>query len=270
LNLDHPGHLLWDCILPVFSLLDTFNLTEKELLLSEFGSERACDQEIMEILNLTSPVQRNAQLDIVGGTDGAQQSNLVCTANSANGMAWLTDHGLNGHGKLTSDFSSPVNMRRGPELLRFRNFLLKRWNLRTDTTGLKESKRVVFSILSSRSPERRFDFAEQIAAVKEKLPDVEVDGIAMWKHTWEQQAKIATETAVYVSIVGGGTSSAFFLPKGSSLILLSENFHMLDWDLWNNYAHIRVHWLPIPHMHRDTSLLVDLIRDELESLDDFQ
>lgn len=254
--------------MPVFSILDQFNLTDKKLLLTKIGNEKDCFKEVADILSFATPLQTNSEIDVHGGAT-ARKSNLVCTTNSANGMAWYTDHGLNGHGKLVSDFSTPVNVRRGPELVRFRNFLMRRWKIPTETEPIHR-KRVLFSILSSRSIDRRTDFAEQIAAVKERLPDVQVDGVAMWNYSWAEQARIASESVVYVSIVGGGTSSAFFLPKGSSLILFTQNRQMLDWDLWNNYAHLRVHWLSTPHLHNDTDLLVDLIQDELDSLASFR
>jgi hypothetical protein len=73
---------------------------------------------------------------------------------------------------------------------------------------------------------------------------------------------------------------ATFLPRGSSLILFYnpqggldfQNFKSnlkparLDWDLLNNAAHIRVHWLPITDMDsaENVELFVALIRHELK------
>ena len=74
--------------------------------------------------------------------------------------------------------------------------------------------------------------------------------------------------------------TATFLPKGATLILYYDddggfdfahdlNFTgdpaILDWDLFNNMAHLRVHWLPLGTMNTKAGYvtLAYLIRHEL-------
>jgi hypothetical protein len=40
----------------------------------------------------------------------------------------------------------------------------------------------------------------------------------------------------------------------------------LDFDLFNNYCQIRVHWMSLTTRLNDTDILMDLVRDELEIL----
>jgi hypothetical protein len=76
--------------------------------------------------------------------------------------------------------------------------------------------------------------------------------------------------------------TATFLPRGSSLIVyynhtggldfdtLKSNGSpaRLDWDLLNNAAHLRVHWLPITESMNEGSeleLFVRLVQHELRA-----
>jgi hypothetical protein len=249
------GHQLWDSILPIFALLDMFQLDGLKLLLTETGMKDDCSETVMQLLNLDQPLVRNDEIELEGA-----KSDLVCSHNSVNGMSGLTDHIVNGHGKSSDDFTNPVNVGRGPELMRFRNYLLKGWDLPINS---QPTKLVIFSILSSRAPNRRTDFKYQAVRVRDKLPEVQVECVATWNYTLEEQARIVSQAGVFVSIVGGGTAPAFWLPKGAALILYGDQSNMLDWDLWNNFANIRVHWLSMPRRDNDTDLLVDLIADEL-------
>lgn len=80
------------------------------------------------------------------------------------------------------------------------------------------------------------------------------------------QLQIASKTAIYISAVGGGTFPAYFLPKGATLILYGDRDMFLDFDLFNNYGQVRVHWMSLESRLNDTDILVDIIRDELEAL----
>jgi hypothetical protein len=71
-----------------------------------------------------------------------------------------------------------------------------------------------------------------------------------------------------------------FMPKGSSVIFYyledggiiygksSGKPARLDWDLFNNMAYLKVHWLPVGTMQTDadTKALLFLIQHELDSL----
>jgi hypothetical protein len=75
--------------------------------------------------------------------------------------------------------------------------------------------------------------------------------------------------------------TATFLPRGSSLIVFYNptgglDFDSLrpigsparlDWDLLNNAAHLRVHWIPTSSMNEDSDLelFVRLVQHELRA-----
>ncbi|KAL7559063.1 hypothetical protein ACA910_018417 [Epithemia clementina (nom. ined.)] len=87
-----------------------------------------------------------------------------------------------------------------------------------------------------------------------------------------------------VSVTGEGAIPAFFLPRGSTLILYYDDVRefvirgnqqkssrrpaMVDWDLWNHASHLNVHWLPLSSMESSESMtvLLSIVRNEVESL----
>lgn len=260
------GHLLWDSFLPIYTLLDMFRLTDKKLFLTEMPSRKGSCRPLMRqygpMMGMRGLPPITTKLKVANA-----QASLVCTRHSASGMGWLTDHGMNLHGVRPSDFENPHNIFRSSNLIGFRNYLLKNIGMKTPSV-LEKPHRVTFSILSSKDLDRRFDFSRQVQAVRTAVPDVEVQSIAMWNYTIDKQIEIATKSAVYISVGGGGTSPAFFLPEGASLILYGRVGERFDWDLWNNYAQVRTHWLTLSqNMENDTELLVDLVRAELEAIE---
>jgi hypothetical protein len=81
---------------------------------------------------------------------------------------------------------------------------------------------VSFSVNSSYAPERRIDFQDEIAAVA-NLPNIELEvNLPLAELSIAEQVAIASRTAIYISVVGGGTFPAFFLPRGASLILYGD------------------------------------------------
>jgi hypothetical protein len=91
--------------------------------------------------------------------------------------------------------------------------------------------------------------------------------VALWNYTFAQQVELALSTKIWISVAGGGTSSAWFLPQGASLIIYYTDRDYFDFGIWNNFAHLRVHWLSLGEENVD--LLVDLLRDQLDSFQDF-
>lgn len=146
--------------------------------------------------------------------------------------------------------------------------MLNNGGVRTET-ALTMPYLVVFSPFSSRRTNRRLDFKEQIAAVQSlKIANVQfrVRRPHLVSYPIMSQLEIASKTAIYISAVGGGTFPAYFLPKGATLILYGDRDMFLDFDLFNNYGQVRVHWMSLESRLNDTDILVDIIRDELEAL----
>ena len=107
---------------------------------------------------------------------------------------------------------------------------------------------------------------------------LEIYAFEMQDLALDQQVEVATESAIFVTVCGGGAVTATFLPPGSSLLVYYQTtggiVHgidnglpaRLDWDLINNAAHIRSHWLPLETMNstHDHDLLVKLVAHELD------
>ena len=91
---------------------------------------------------------------------------------------------------------------------------------------------------------------------------------------------IASKSTIFITGCGGGAVTSMFLPRGGSVFLyfledggLKDNRETatparLDWDLFNNLAYLKVHWLPKRTMHTETDLraLSFLVQHELDSI----
>jgi len=273
------GHQLWDNMLPIYTLLEIFGWTspDTKLFLTTMPRRggRQCDAFLDEFLPLMlgrghSSLHVTTSLmieQVAPHLNGSTSSTLVCAKHAASGMGWLTDHGLQQHDSQPKHALNPVNVGRGPNFRSFRNYVLRNGNmLPQHQRHLRKPLQVTFSILSSHNEGRRLDFGEQARAVRDAFGDrVRVERIAMWNYTLREQVEIVANISIFISTSGGGTAPAFFLPKGSSLILYDRD-NELDWDLWNNYADLRVHWVG-EHVN-NTDYLVDLVRDELETIEE--
>ena len=210
------------------------------------------------LFGLTSRTKHNRKLTVADA-----QSNFICASHGASGYGWLTDHGVSDHGWNPTDYHYPVNLGRGPELRRLRRYMIKNAHVPTNTK-LQPPYLITFSINSSHTPSRRIDFREEITAIA-NLPNIQFEGgLHLAGLSITEQITIASRTAIYISVVGGGTFPAYFLPQGASLILYGDKNMHLDFDLFNNYGQMRVHWMSLNSRQNDTALLLDLIRDELE------
>jgi hypothetical protein len=269
LNTCNPAHVLWDSWLPLYSLLDVFGLQEESLLISRYNSKSDCPSlnEALEA-DFGFP-NRTASHDAMPiSIPGAQSSKYVCGRHSAMGIGWLNDHGVSQHGWDASDLTFPVNVGRGPELQRFRARILRQMGLKDiDPVELRYlPPQVVFLHSSSRHKIRQLDFQEAIQSMKEFIPGTEVSEVDIGKPlNFKDMALIASNASIYVSAVGGATVGAFFLPKDASLILYGDKDMYLDFDLFNNFGHLRVHWLSVSSRQNDTQFLNELVRDELNS-----
>jgi hypothetical protein len=177
----------------------------------------------------------------------------------------------------------PHNLGRGANFAAFSNFLVH--NLLGDrvdplpslATTPATPLRVTFSILSSRDWDRRLNFTRQVQYLQEHWndkhddvddentpPPLQVEAHALWNMTLTEQVILARHSHIFVTVCGGGSMTATFLPPGTTLIVYYnptggfdfQSFSRtgraarLDWDLLNNAAHLRVHWLPIPSLQQ--------------------
>ena len=212
-----------------------------------------------------------------------RSSNYVCAPRGAAGLATLTDHGTKKfHGWMRDDYKITQNHGRGALLYEFRNFMLDNVGLlSSSTTGnaneigvpsttndLKPPYNIVFSVASSDIGSRNLDFIKQMDHLKQSFPAdlISVQSYVMKDLTVTEQVKVASEAAIFITICGGGAVTGMFLPKGAAVILYylehgGVEFGVktglpahLDWDLFNNLAHLRTHWLPTQTMDQRVDL----------------
>ena len=221
----------------------------------------------------------------------AKSSPLVCAPRGLAGLGMLTDHGFRDHGwnennTLNGYMIPPHNLGRGPNFALFAQMLTRNLFPQKSPDMLRLLSaappiQVTFSLLSSRDKDRRLDFGNQIAYLQQSLPSsmFRVTGRSLWEMTLHDQVQLVQGSHIFVTACGGGSMTATFLPRGSTLIMfynptggidfstlgsLPNQPARLDWDLLNNAGHIRVHWLPIAGMNDAASLalLKELILHE--------
>jgi hypothetical protein len=355
LNGANPGHLVWDDFLPMYTLLDMFQLLQP---LNDQNNDNDNDENIVhEMLPMRYVLPNNpnfvnesssrglwASCDwkkdkkelclkminkfkslLVGadypynwtttesyvfndniyntlkGESTTRQSDLICSKHGISGIGALTDHGTTKlHGWEPNDYKTLHNSGRGRQLYEFRNFMIRNVNLFdtndnntpkvTTITGrkrklLQRPYRVVFSQHSSDIGIRDLTFDKQIQAVKDSFSS---DLIQVANYTFKdlsvpEQISIVSNTAIYISLCGGGAVSGMFVPKGASILLYysehggidssRERFNympaLLDYDLFNSLTYVRVHWLPLSTVdtRRDVTTLIALIQHEIEKIE---
>lgn len=107
----NPGHLVWDDFLPLFTLLTSFDLLQKELVLIRYDLTLAQWASCQRQYTKCAPILKKflpligTQLDKTTNQNetalvlkGEQKSKYVCAPNGAAGLGMLSDHGLKLHG----------------------------------------------------------------------------------------------------------------------------------------------------------------------------
>jgi hypothetical protein len=297
-NANNPGHLLWDFLFPLFTLMELFFDANPQLLLTNLDTDciatrtkHACYKLTRKFLPLLG-IDPDSFVNTQGaelqsphddGETVARPSSYVCSTNAAIGIGTLTDHGIKKHGQLINDYQTVRNSGRGVAFWRFRNFMLANLGLR-DHNPRPAALVITFSINSSQNPSRSRDFTAQIQILQHMYPSdlVKVQAVELGRQPLEDQLSIILESSIFVSVIGGAASTAMFLQRNSCLILYfndQDDFvrdkrggstsmpAMLDWDFWNHASYLRVHWLPLSTMDTigDLGIFSRLIEAELES-----
>lgn len=285
------GHFVWDSLLPIYTLLSTFGLSENKLVLLRYALKgkplqytcedkfmEGCERNFKKLIPLVG-VRRSefsSTLDPVLSLTNERKSDYVCSSIGAAGIGYLTDHGKASHGKLASDYERMHNYGRGPVLFGFRDFILR--NLGMDLPARAETTtpiHITFSLHSSGRDHRNLDFTSQIAALEALSdPRVTVESYKFSDLSMEKEIEIVARSSILITACGGGAVSSMFLPRGASLVMFYAERKegianaKLDFDYVNNMGYVRTHWLPTKRMDEAQSLdaLTNLIQNELETL----
>eukprot|EP00980_Cylindrotheca_fusiformis_P026498 scaffold16300_cov150-Cylindrotheca_fusiformis.AAC.9 len=296
-NVNNPGHLLWDYWLPLYTLLEMFHLEDKALLLTTVEKKCIATERDLKCYKMTTKFlpllgvdpstfasTANSRLVPKDNPEARPSSSLICAKQAVAGIGMLTDHGINKHGQNLRDYERPHNNGRGPMFWNFRNFMLGKM-------GVAKTRRpfqITFSTFSSLNPSRRRGFERQIEIANTLYPPNNKEGIivrsiAMAELTLEEQLSTAQDSAVFISVMGGSTSTAMFLQEGTSLVLYYNDIddfakgadepmaNRMDWDFWNNASYLRMHWMSIRSMdeERELEAFTLLLQSEIETALEF-
>lgn len=212
------------------------------------------------------------------------EATWVCARHATAGLGMLTDHGLKDHGWLMpKETHSVQNTAKGALLYQFRNALVRNLGLPL-VPSRNTPLQIVLSSHSSNDPARDTHFVNQKNVLNKSFPDIPVQIVELSTMGLREQVELVSQTRIFVSTCGGGAMTATFLPKGATLILyydddggydFANDFNLtgdpafLDWDLFNNMAYLRVHWLPIGSMNKQEGFktLAYLVRHELQVME---
>jgi hypothetical protein len=236
--------------MPIFSLLEMFDLTDRELLMMRYvlkndaplwlscdwdTKKTDCEKMIRKFLplmvgdNARYHMSTTLDFDFAPHTQG--QSDLVCARSAVAGIGALTDHGVGerGHGWELKDYEETHNHGRGAQTYAFRNFCLNNLGLTsTDPIAASSSsssqsstrpRRIVFSQSSSELKSRSSMFDVQMDMAKTIAPSASIEGYVFKDLSMKEQITRMSEPSIFLSFCGGGAVVATFLPKGAGVIL---------------------------------------------------
>lgn len=282
----NPGHLIWDEFLALFTLLEIFERTEDRILLTHINrtetaefkdrripQDRDLAKKFLPLMGQHKFPLRERDLVFLGTSETRRYSSVVCATHGLVGSGLFSDHGDHRHGHVwPTDYEIPHNHGRGKLFSSFRRYMMH--NINVDPAAEHRTPyRILISEHSSNGRSRNLDMTPQLNALDAKLTGrASVESIYLSALTLRDQVDIMSQTSIFVSVVGGATISAFFLPKDASVLLFYGGRKRLDFDLWNNFPHVRVHWIPIKDKDGKEALdaLVELVSKELDYLDAFR
>mmetsp|Transcript_29661 Transcript_29661/g.48947 ORF Transcript_29661/g.48947 Transcript_29661/m.48947 type:complete len:506 (-) Transcript_29661:238-1755(-) len=296
-SFQNPGHLIWDDFLSLYTLLDVFDRTDDRIMLSQMIRPSTADFEEQPIpanttdlmpkfLGLFGKDHVKYNLQTMESFDlklrNIKESNLrklkeepiiICADHAIMGSGTFSDHGeSHWHGQAKADFDWPLNAGRGGLFRRYRHFMME--NMGVNPRAQIQTKPLYQIVVAAGSSEKidraAIDFKAQIDVLNkafENRAQVSVHNLA--KLSAKEQLELASTAAIYITVVGGGSVTGFFLPKGASVFLF-YGAKKLDYDVWNNHADIQTHWMPVKTMDAKEDLvsLAELVGGELDYLDD--
>ena len=256
----NPGHLMWDDLLPMYSMLVGFEMlaggtattSTTRLMPLRYvlkNRERALwatcnlrDQTLAEckmffkkllpLMGVEPRTMRSTEDSVLNITDGSEpKSRYICSNRGAAGLGMHTDHGLKqAHGWVKQDYEESHNAGRGPVLTGFRNFMMRNIGLDPMKPVRQDPPYIItVSPSSSKDPDRRHSFNRQVDALRQAFGDdkeVVIQFVNFGKLSIKEQLKIASETAVMIGACGGGAFTNMFMSKGAGMILYyPENPH---------------------------------------------
>ena len=245
---------LWDVYLPIYTLLETFQLLDKPWQLLVLGEESpSCTrqhlEEYVDMMGLSTRDIVYVRASVPTTVPNPYQD-FLCYPQSVMGIGAFADHRVirpTQHLKEQDKKHIPPNhIRRAMNLRGFRHRCLR--NLAIQPRRAKPYTVAVSSSLS----------AEYF--VHESIPGIQIVELSPMDPL-RKQMQITSKAAILILAAHEDKTAALFLPDGATLIIVGEAQE--DWDLWSNNALVRVHLV----RSRIKETVVYLILDELGRLE---
>eukprot|EP00544_Gedaniella_sp_CCMP2646_P006542 CAMPEP_0202488970 /NCGR_PEP_ID=MMETSP1361-20130828/6839_1 /ASSEMBLY_ACC=CAM_ASM_000849 /TAXON_ID=210615 /ORGANISM="Staurosira complex sp., Strain CCMP2646" /LENGTH=366 /DNA_ID=CAMNT_0049118641 /DNA_START=357 /DNA_END=1457 /DNA_ORIENTATION=- len=285
----NPGHLVWDDFLGLYTLLDIFDQTDDNLMLThmirkateDFGGDKPPPE--FDVLTKFMPLFTDRKYDIqtlegnyslkLKEKDGRDKERfIICADNGLIGSGVHADHGHDHwHGHSKKDFKNPHNKGRGGLFRRYRQWMMEHIGIDPRTPVQRDPYLIIVSEKSTRKKARKdVTFDNQVKLLKKQVGDrAMIKQVQLSTLSLTEQVELLSRAAVFISVTGGGTVTGTFLPKGASIVLYHAKGKRLDWDFWNNFGQVRAHWFPVEKMHEDKYMksLVETVENQLDYLD---
>lgn len=267
--------LLTQVLLPVYNLLAMFGWQDETHIHVYLLNPEDCDDDCQKCLRVGLESFMGYRLVVDSPTEP------FCLRRAAVGMGLLSAEGLSSRGYDAKDYMPPraaQNAGRGGTLWHFRTALLSRRNWEHDVAIEKmERARVILAtrhdsdglgdlvgamkklFLKYRSPQPQVQALDEIVKESSISPELFLLHIAEQTNFWVAQASD-----------DASTWPAFFMPRGSTLVLLynttlapkrsqqivSDHPVYPDFGFWNHVSHLKVHWLALPQGDEQTRSLM--------------
>jgi hypothetical protein len=146
---------------------------------------------------------------------------VVVNTNSAIGDGGLGIYGWEGHNKCKNNTN---NSMQGPcldsTLLQFRNFVIERFGVALkpkddgtcQLTFLLRNDYMAHPRSNGRTDRTLANAQEEIAYIRSKYPDCEVNPVSFEEMGFEEQLKIVSQSDIFVAVHGAGNIHVLFLP----------------------------------------------------------
>jgi hypothetical protein len=222
--------VLWDIYLPIFSLLELFDLSSRDfgiLLLNK------CNQTAQKILQFTEMMQmKMPQIISLPVAEQFLNHTFLCFHQAASGMGGLGLQQLRPPLNLSNEeFVPPRHTRRGKNIQNFRTYLVNQvWNSSSLIHSMEQPKQLMLTYSRQISKNTISSISKEmvIKALRKSM-------------TLREQAEIVIMSKVLLLSSIEDKTVAIFLPQNSHLLLIGPPSD--DWDFWTNHVAIHVHLL---------------------------
>jgi hypothetical protein len=222
--------VLWEIYLPIFSLLELFDLSSMHfgiLLLND------CNQTIQKIRQFTDMMQiQMPEIISLSSEKEILNQSFLCLHQAVSGMGGLGLQQNKPPQNLSYEqFVPPRHTHRGNNIRNFQSYILGLMFNHSSSSYFLEQPEQFVSSHSQHISKNIFSAVSANLTIK----------VLKKSMTLREKAAIVIMSKILVLSSIEDKTVAIFLPKGSHLVLIGPPID--DWDFWTNHVSIHVHLL---------------------------